>query len=253
MSTPRLGAVHHTQPTLSFGGYRRPSSNSQGGHTVRVLLVEDDPMVGEALIQALRDAAFAVDLVVDGGQALTALEQHSFDVVLLDLGLPGKSGLEVLRVLRARGDGVAVIIVTARDAIEDRIQGLDLGADDYLVKPFDLGELLARIRAALRRRGGSGVPVLSNGRLSLDPALKQVMVDGVMHALSNREFQLLFSLMLRPGAVLSRVELEERIYGWNEPVESNVVEYIIHNLRRKVGVKGILNVRGLGWMVEREC
>lgn len=218
---------------------------------MRVLLVEDDLMVGEALSQALRDAAFAVDVVADGRMAIAALEDHSFDAVLLDLGLPGKSGLEVLRALRSAGNSVPVIIVTARDAVDDRIQGLDLGADDYLTKPFDMGELLARIRAALRRRGGSGVPMLSNGRLTLDPALKQVTIGDDAYPLSNREYQLLFCLMSHPGAVMSRSDLEERIYGWNEAVESNVIEYIIHNLRKKLGPEAIRNIRGMGWMVER--
>lgn len=209
-------------------------------------------MVGPALVQALRDAGYAVDLVADGRQASAALEQHAFDVVLLDLGLPGHGGLEVLRRARASGNGVPIVVVTARDAVEDRIRGLDLGADDYLIKPFDVGELLARTRAALRRHGGSGAPMLTNGRLSLDPASKQVLLEGKVHPLSNREYQLLLSLMQRPGTVLSRLELEERIYGWDEAVESNVVEYIIHSLRRKLGARAILNVRGLGWMVERE-
>src|SRR5580765_8934123 len=218
---------------------------------MRVLLVEDDLMLGNAVAQALRDACYAVDWLQDGRSASTALTRHAFEMILLDLGLPQRDGLGVLRALRAAGDSTPVLIITARDAVEQRIAGLDTGADDYLVKPFAVGELLARIRALDRRRAGAGTPVLSNGRISLDPAAKTVSLDGVEQALSGREFALLRELLVRPGAVLSRVELEDRIYGWGEEVESNVVEYIIHNLRRKLGAETIRNVRGLGWMVER--
>ena len=218
---------------------------------MRVLLVEDDPMLGNAVSQALRDASYAVDWLQDGRTASTALTRHDFQMILLDLGLPQRDGLSVLRALRANGDATPVLVITARDAVEQRIEGLDTGADDYLVKPFAVGELLARMRALGRRGAGSGSPVLSNGVLSLDPASKAVTVNGTEHALSNREFALLRELLVRPGAVLSRSELEDRIYGWGEEVESNVVEYIIHGLRRKLGAESIRNVRGLGWMVER--
>lgn len=218
---------------------------------MRVLLVEDDPMLGSAVSQALRDASFAVDWLRDGRSASSALTQHSFETILLDLGLPERDGLDVLRRLRAHGDATPVLIMTARDAVEERIKGLDTGADDYLVKPFAVGELLARTRALGRRRAGIGSPVLTNGRLTLDPATKLVTVAGVEQPLSSREFALLRELLVRPGAVLSRAELEERIYGWDDVVESNMVEYIIHGLRRKLGADSIRNVRGLGWMVER--
>ena len=218
---------------------------------MRVLLVEDDPMLGNAVSQALRDASYAVDWLQDGLSASAALTRHEFEMILLDLGLPQRDGLGVLRALRACGDTTPVLVITARDAVEERIEGLDTGADDYLVKPFAVGELLARIRALGRRRAGAGSPLLTNGVMSLDPATKAVSVAGVEQALSNREFALLRELLVRPGAVLSRAELEDRIYGWGEEVESNVVEYIIHGLRRKLGADSIRNVRGLGWMVER--
>jgi two-component system OmpR family response regulator len=218
---------------------------------MRVLLVEDDPMLGTAVGQALRDASYAVDWLQDGRLAASALAHHAFELVLLDLGLPQRDGLEVLRGMRARHDATPVLVITARDAIEQRIEGLDAGADDYLVKPFAVGELLARMRALGRRRTDSRSPTLDNGQLSLDPVTKTVTAAGNEHHLSNREFALLRELLVRPGAVLSRSELEERIYGWGEEVESNVVEYIIHSLRRKLGTESIRNVRGLGWMVER--
>lgn len=218
---------------------------------MRVLLVEDDPMLGRAVGQALRDASYAVDWLQDGRTAATTLLHHSFEMILLDLGLPQRDGLEVLRELRSNDDSTPVLIITARDAIEQRIEGLDRGADDYLVKPFAVEELLARMRALGRRRAGASSPVLTNGILSLDPASKTVIAAGTEQTLSNREFALLRELLVRPGAVLSRAELEDRIYGWGEEVESNVIEYIIHSLRRKLGPESIRNVRGLGWMVER--
>ena len=215
-----------------------------------MLLVEDDAMLGTALRVALRDASYATDWVQDGSAALDALAAQSFDFVLLDLGLPRRDGLDVLRTLRARGDATPVLVLTARDGIEQRIEGLDAGADDYLVKPFAVGELLARLRALARRSGGQASPRLENGRLSLDPATKLVHAGDGAHALSNREFALLRALLVRPGAILSRAELEDRIYGWNEEVESNAVEVIIYGLRRKLGADAIRNVRGLGWRVE---
>jgi two-component system OmpR family response regulator len=217
---------------------------------MRVLLVEDDRMIGEAVVQALRDAAYAVDWVEDGMTASSALERHQFEVVLLDLNLPKRDGLAVLRENRSKGDNVPVIILTARDALEDRIAGLDLGADDYLVKPFHVQEMLARIRAISRRLGGSGNPMLGNGWLQLDLVTKQATVDDRQCPLSKREFALLRELMIRPGAILSREDLEDRIYGWGEEVESNVVDFIIHGLRKKLGSGAIRNVRGLGWTIE---
>ena len=209
-------------------------------------------MLGQAVDQALRDASYAVDWLRDGrGATATLARQHGYELILLDLGLPMRNGLDVLQELRARDDSTPVLVITARDAVDQRIEGLDRGADDYLVKPFAVGELLARMRALGRRRAGATAPVLGNGVLALDPASKAVTVAGVEHSLSNREFALLRELLLRPGAVLSRAELEDRIYGWGAEVESNVIEFIIHSLRRKLGPETIRNVRGLGWMVER--
>lgn len=218
---------------------------------MRVLLVEDDGMIGEAIEQALHDAAYAVDRVVDGQAAIGAFAGQSYDLVLLDLGLPKKDGIEVLRTLRAKGDPVPVLVITARDGLEHRVMGLDAGADDYVLKPFEMVELLARMRAVLRRKGGSAGPVLSNGSLALDPATREASVDGEQVRLSAREFALLQALLLRPGAILSRSELEDRLYGWGEEVESNAVEFLIHALRKKLGRDAIRNVRGLGWMVSK--
>ncbi|MCC7100703.1 MAG: response regulator transcription factor [Rubrivivax sp.] len=219
---------------------------------MRILLVEDDPMIGEAVHGALKDDAYAVDWVRDGRVALETLATQHYDLVLLDLGLPGRDGLEVLRSLRARQDPVPLIIITARDGLDERLRGLDGGADDYLVKPFPIAELLARMRAVLRRKGGQATPMLGNGVVTLDPATREATVGaGAPLRLSQREFALLHALLLRPGAILSRSELEDRIYGWGEEVESNVVEYLIHALRRKLGSEVIRNVRGVGWMVAR--
>lgn len=218
---------------------------------MRVLLVEDDQMLGSAVVQALHDASYAVDWIQDGTQASAALAHHDFELILLDLGLPNRDGLEVLRRMRAAGDTTPVLIITARDTVDERIEGLDVGADDYLGKPFAVGELLARLRAVMRRHVGAASSVLTNGIVSLDLASKLAIVDGVECTLSNREFALLQALLLRPGAVLSRAQLEETIYGWGEEVESNAVDVIIHGLRRKLGAERIRNVRGLGWMVVR--
>jgi two-component system OmpR family response regulator len=219
---------------------------------MRVLLVEDDPMIGYVVQQALRDASYAVDWVVDGQAALTTLEALSYDMVLLDLGLPGRDGMDVLRAMRARANDVPVLVMTARDATEDRVAGLDSGADDYLVKPFAMSELLARMRAVTRRKGSAAGPSFSNGVVALDPATHEASVGGATVRLTAREFSLLQSLLLRPGAILSRAELEHRIYGWNEEVESNAVEFLIHSLRKKLGSETIRNVRGVGWMVAKE-
>ena len=218
---------------------------------MRVLLVEDDTMLGNAVQQALHDAAYAVDWVQDGMTASSALERHDYELVLLDLGLPQRDGIDVLRRMRARGDATPVLIITARDSVDHRIEGLDGGADDYLGKPFAVGELLARLRALVRRRAGAPSPTLTNGVVSLELATKLATCGGAVHGLSQREFALLQALMLRPGAVLSRAQLEQSIYGWGEEVESNAVDVIIHGLRRKLGADRIRNVRGLGWRVER--
>lgn len=220
---------------------------------MRVLLVEDDPMIGEAVEYALKNENYAVDWVQDGLHAVHAAQDHPYDVVLLDLGLPRLDGLQVLKSLREKQLSMALIILTARDSAGDRIRGLDLGADDYLAKPFDMGELLARIRAVIRRKGGAGGPLLSNGLISLDPVSHEVLVEGKSVVLTGREFALLHALLLRPGAILSRSELESRMYGWNEEIESNVVEFMISSLRKKLGDRSLIrNVRGVGWMVARQ-
>ncbi len=214
---------------------------------MRLLLVEDDPMIGESVRKGLQQDGFAVDWVCDGVSAGAAWHANPYDLMLLDLGLPRRDGLDVLRALRRAGQDLPVLILTARDAVRDRVAGLDAGADDYLVKPFDLDELAARIRALLRRRGGRADPVIRVGALAINPATKEVQLAGQPVALSPREFALLEALADRPGAVLSRAQLEERIYGWDDAVESNAVEVHIHALRRKLGADFIVNVRGVGY------
>lgn len=219
---------------------------------MRVLLVEDDPMIGAAIQDALKDASYAADWVRNGSSALTTLGCQHYDLVLLDLGLPGKDGLEVLAAIRARDNPVPLLIITARDSLDDRLKGLDGGADDFVRKPFEMAELLARMRAVLRRKGGQAAALLGNGAVSLDPATKEARAgNGAPVRLSNREYALLLALLVRPGAILSRSELEDRIYGWGEEVESNAVEFLIHALRRKLGSTVIKNVRGVGWMVSK--
>jgi two-component system OmpR family response regulator len=221
---------------------------------MRVLLVEDDTMIGEAIQGALKDASYAADWVKDGQTALTTLGCQHYDLVLLDLGLPGKDGLEVLTSIRAKDNPVPLLIITARDGLDDRLRGLDGGADDYLLKPFEMAELLARMRAVMRRKGGSATSMLSNGVVSLDSATREAAVnDNAPVQLSNREFALLQALLVRPGSILSRRDLEDRIYGWGEEVESNAVEFLIHALRRKLGGEVIKNVRGVGWMVSKNA
>ena len=221
---------------------------------MRILLVEDDPMIGDAIQGALTDASYAADWVKDGLNALSALDTQHYDMVLLDLGLPGKDGLEVLASIRARNNPVPLLILTARDSLDDRLRGLDGGADDYLLKPFDMAELLARMRAVLRRKGGSALPLLGNGVVSLDLLTKQASTDSQSGiTLSSREFALLQALLIRPGAILSRSELEDRLYGWGNEVESNAIEFLIHSVRRKLGSHIIKNVRGMGWMVSKNA
>ncbi len=219
---------------------------------MRTLLVEDDLMIGEVVARSLKDCAYAVDWVQSGQDALQALDRQHYDVMLLDLVLPGQDGMQVLRKMRSADHTLPVLIISARDAIEDRIAGLDLGADDYILKPFDMAELLARMRAVIRRRAGNAQSVLSNGVISLDLGTHEATVGGAVLPLSNREFSLLQALMLRPGAILSRAELEDRLYGWGAEVASNAVEFLIHALRKKLGGETIKNVRGIGWMVSRE-
>lgn len=216
---------------------------------MRLLLIEDDAMIGRGMRQGLGDAGFTVDWVTDARAAEMALANGVYDLALLDLGLPGKDGMTLLRELRARRDPVPVLIVTARDAVADRIAGLNEGADDYVLKPFDLDELVARVRALLRRHAGTGSPLLECGSLVLDPVRREVTLRGEPVALSAREFALLETLMQRPGAVLSREQLEDAIYGWQQEVGSNAVEVHLHHLRRKLGHDTIRNVRGVGYKV----
>lgn len=216
---------------------------------MRLLLVEDDPMIGAGVQSGLRQEGYSVDWVRDGAAAELAIANGVHELILLDLGLPRKTGLELLVGLRKRGFGLPVLVITARDSVADRVRGLDAGADDYLVKPFDLDELSARIRALMRRQGGRASPLIEHGPLSLNPATHEVFLNDLPVNLSGREFALLHALMEQPGVPLSRAQLEERIYGWDEEVESNTVEVYIHSLRRKLGAEWIRNVRGVGYRV----
>jgi DNA-binding response OmpR family regulator len=219
--------------------------------TVRILVVEDDAMIAQGLQTGLRQAGFAVDCTHDGRRAALALQSERFDLVLLDLGLPGRDGLEVLRELRRRGDATPVIVLTARDDKETRVGGLDAGADDYIVKPFDLDEVTARIRSVLRRAAGRGDSSIQHGDLRLDPVTRVVARAGVPVNLSAHEFAVLEALLQRPGAVLSRAQLEDRLYGWQEQIGSNAVEVYIHGLRRKLGNDAIRTLRGVGYFVPK--
>jgi two-component system response regulator QseB len=220
---------------------------------MRLLLVEDDAMIGESVRTGLQQDGFAVDWVQDGRAAELALEANPYDTLLLDLGLPRKAGLDVLAALRRRGDTIPVLILTARDAIADRVKGLDTGADDYLVKPFDLEELAARVRALLRRKSGRADPVVQVGDLIINPATHEASLAGKSISLSAREFALIHALAARPGVVYSRAQLEEKLYGWGHEVESNTVEVYVHSLRRKLGADFIQNVRGVGYMVPKQA
>jgi len=216
---------------------------------MRVLLVEDDPMIGESIRKGLGHEGYVVDWVQDGRAAEIAIESEPYALVLLDLGLPRKDGFALLKELRGRKDRVPVLILTARDAVADRVKGLDSGADDYLVKPFDLDELAARMRAVARRRAGRAEPVLTHGALSLNPVTHEVQHRGQRVPVSVREFALLQALLERPGAALSRAQLEERLYGWGKEIGSNSIEVHIHNLRRKLGEGAIRTERGLGYSI----
>lgn len=218
---------------------------------MRVLLAEDDELLGTAICRGLDQADYTVDWLRDGSQVASALETEEPDLLVLDLGLPRKSGLEVLRELRQRGSGLPVLILTARDSVESRIEGLDAGADDYLVKPFDLGELKARLRAIARRRSGRAAPLVEHDGLVFDPAARSVMLDGKSIALPARAIAILEALLERPGIPLSRERLEQTLYGWGEGVESNAVEVHIHHLRKKLGKETIKTIRGLGYMIPK--
>jgi two-component system, OmpR family, response regulator len=219
---------------------------------MRLLLVEDDAMIGEAVLDVLRSEHYAVDWVHDGEMADAALRSESYDLVLLDLGLPKRDGLDVLRSLRARQQTMPVLVATARDAVGDRVAGLDAGADDYVVKPFDTDELLARIRALIRRSAGHAEPVFTHKGVTLNPATREASVNGDAVSLSAREWAVLEPMLLRPGAVFSRTQLEEKLYGWKEDISSNAVEVYIHGLRKKLGAELIQTVRGLGYVVPRQ-
>ncbi|BAO30923.1 response regulator [Sulfuritalea hydrogenivorans] len=219
---------------------------------MRLLLAEDDQMIGESVQRGLRQDGYAVDWVRDGVAAERALADHGYDLVLLDLGLPRKDGIRLLDDLRRRQNRVPVLVLTARDAISDRVRGLDAGADDYLVKPFDFEELSARIRALMRRQSGRSEPEVLIGDLRVNLASHEVFLAGAPVALSAREFSILSALLEQPGVPLSRAQLEESIYGWNEEVESNAVEVYIHSLRRKLGAEWIRNLRGVGYLVPRQ-
>jgi two-component system OmpR family response regulator len=218
---------------------------------MRILLVEDDTMIGETVLDLLRAEHYAVDWVKNADQADTALRAEHYDLVLLDLGLPDRDGLTVLRILRARQERIPVLIATARDSIEQRIAGLDAGADDYVVKPYDLDELLARIRALIRRSAGRAEPTYEHGEVSINPATREVLVAGSPVTLTAREWAVLEPLLARPGMILSRAQLEEKLYSWKDEISSNAVEVYVHGLRKKLGNDLIQNVRGVGYVVPK--
>ena len=218
---------------------------------MRILLVEDDPELGDGLTIGLRQAGFAVDWLKDGNSANQALQSESFDLVVLDLGLPRLSGMEVLTRARGRGQSMPVLILTARDATGDKVSGLDAGADDYLVKPIDLDELTARIRALTRRSAGRAAPLLTHGDLELDPAAHSVTLAGQPVELSSREFSLLQMLLESAGRVLTRSQLEQSLYGWRDEPDSNALEVHIHPLRKKLGSDLIRTLRGVGYTIAK--
>jgi len=218
---------------------------------MRILLVEDDPMIGKSLREALQDAGMSVDWARSGEDGVVALSVGAYAVVLLDIGLPGKSGIEVLRAARKTGNKTPLMLITARDELDDRVAGLDLGADDYITKPFEMRELMARLRAIMRRSGGAAISTLSNGEIELDLDTHEVRYRGKSLVLSAREFGLLRALLDRPGTIMSRAQLEEKLYGWGEEVESNAIDVLIHYLRRRFDKDIIRNVRGAGWLVPK--
>lgn len=218
---------------------------------MRLLLVEDDEMIAETVLESMGREGYAIDWAQDGRAAELSLGNGVYDLVLLDLGLPGKDGIDLLNSYRKQGGQAPVVILTARDSVNDRIRGLDAGADDYLIKPFDLDELAARARALLRRRTGQKQPVYAHGELTLDPAAHEVRKDGIPMALAPREFALLQALIEEPARVFTRSELEDKLYGWGEEVGSNTIEVHVHSLRRKIGAEQIVTVRGVGYRLKR--
>jgi two-component system response regulator QseB len=218
---------------------------------MRLLLVEDDEMIAETVLDSMRREGYAIDWAQDGRAAELSLANDVYDLVLLDLGLPGKDGIQLLRSYRRHGGGAPVIMLTARDAVNDRVRGLDAGADDYLIKPFDLDELAARARALLRRRTGQKQPIYAHGGLTLDPAAHEVTKAGVPLTLVPREFALLQALIEEPTRVFTRAELEDKLYGWGEEVGSNTIEVHVHSLRRKIGAEQVVTVRGVGYRLKR--
>tara|TARA_R110002095_G_scaffold186383_1_gene163589 strand:+ start:516 stop:1184 length:669 start_codon:yes stop_codon:yes gene_type:complete len=220
---------------------------------LRLLLVEDDPLLGEGIQQGFSLQGETLDWLRNGQHALNALASNEFDLLILDLGLPDMDGLDLLSELRRRGDKLPVLILTARDQVADRIRGLDCGADDYLIKPFDMNELRARIRALLRRHAGASSSKLNHANIEVDPANREVFRDGKIVSLSRREYSLLVELLQHQGRVFTRDQLGERLYGWNEEVESNTVEVHIHHLRKKLGSELIKTIRGVGYRIEKEA
>ncbi|HEY4072902.1 MAG TPA: response regulator transcription factor [Herbaspirillum sp.] len=218
---------------------------------MRILMIEDDLMIGDGVQAALRQEGYVVDWVCDGKSAASALATEYFDLILLDLGLPGADGIEILQKLRGRKMTQPVIIMTARDTVEDKIRGLDAGADDYIVKPFDVDELSARIRSAARRSAGYAEPEVTILDVQIQPANRLITRNGQPVLLSAREYAIVEALMLRPGAILSRAQLEERLYGWGEEIASNAVEVHVHGIRRKLGDDFIQNLRGVGYFIPK--
>jgi DNA-binding response OmpR family regulator len=216
---------------------------------MKILLVEDDDMIGENIQIALESEGLVVDWVKDGMQADAALAAQPYDALLLDLGLPNKNGIDILQGLRAQGSSMPVLVLTARDTVAEKVHGLRSGADDYLVKPFDLEELIARLEALIRRAHGGFEKLYRNGNVTVNTETRQVMVSGRQVMLSAREWEILEALVSRPGAILSREQLEQRLYGWPGEVESNAIEVYVHGLRKKLGQQLVINVRGLGYMV----
>jgi len=219
---------------------------------MRVLLIEDDAMFGKALVRGLSENGMSVDWARNGRDGFAAMDRSEYAIALIDIGLPKMSGLDVLKAKRQAGMTTPALIITARDGVSDMVAGLDLGADDYIVKPFELPVLLARIRAVTRRANGRVVSLMTSAEITLDPSTQVATFRDIKHLLSVREFAVLQALMERPGQILSRSQIESRIYGWGEEVQSNAVDVLIHGLRKKFDKDIVRNVRGAGWMVRKE-